>query len=352
MSTKILHIALRTVAWGMTALVALAVDARAQPSTQASASILFFPRVTAFASVDTRIHITNVSNALVRARCFYVPVASAQPEVVEFTLTVPARQPTQWLVSLGRAVDPNDPPCTTQAPLCDGYGIDPGEVPPSPSFAGELLCVQVDASGIPLGGNSLVGHASLRQLDGPEFSYYSAIGFAGSDIAGTTGNLLQLGPQYQSCPDRLLLQHAAGGATDAVAGAGSRVDTDVFLVSCAQDLDLPTLPFVRVQFEATDEFERQYSSAAGFVGGAQFDLGELFPRQVTGSDTLRTELRSIEPLPGSDFAGIIGVAVARHRLPGETGAETRVGLNLTVEGARYSSLLIDTIVLPLAEEGE
>jgi hypothetical protein len=35
-----------------------------------------------------------------------------------------------------------------------------------PDFEGELKCVQIDASGIPFGGNNLKGEAVLRRIDG------------------------------------------------------------------------------------------------------------------------------------------------------------------------------------------
>jgi hypothetical protein len=231
-------------------------------------------------------------------------------------------------------------------PTCENTGVDPGEVPAMPNFAGELLCVQVDASGLPLGGNSLTGQVSLRRLEGAEFSQYAAIGFPGNDAAGSTGDLLQLGPQYQSCAEKLVLQHHAGGAPDAVAGPGSRIDTDLFLVTCAQDLDTEVLPFVLIEFEATDEVERKFTSNAGFSGAAQFDLDAIFPRVVTGSDTLRTQVTTRSSVPEAATVGIMGVAEVTHRLAGEAAGEAKVGTHLTVEGSRYASLLIDTIVLP------
>jgi hypothetical protein len=63
------------------ALVGLAVGgAQAQVTTEKSASILVFPKVIANGTRDTVIQITNTSNSMVHAHCFYVNGALTFPE--------------------------------------------------------------------------------------------------------------------------------------------------------------------------------------------------------------------------------------------------------------------------------
>ena len=50
----------------------MATSVRADVVTEKSASILIFPKVIADSETDTVIQITNTSNSMVHARCFYV----------------------------------------------------------------------------------------------------------------------------------------------------------------------------------------------------------------------------------------------------------------------------------------
>src|SRR5215475_2541407 len=123
-------------------LLSLATQARADITTERSASILVFPKIIANASRDTAIQITNTSNSLVRAHCFYVNAALTNPELpqgplnpplwleVDFTIQLTKQQPTYWFVSEGRDVNPTDPPCGPLRRLCPNAGLDPGRVPP------------------------------------------------------------------------------------------------------------------------------------------------------------------------------------------------------------------------------
>ena len=57
----------------------LGATARAEVTTERSGSILVFPKVLADGTRDTIIQITNVSNSLVRAHCFYVNASLTDP---------------------------------------------------------------------------------------------------------------------------------------------------------------------------------------------------------------------------------------------------------------------------------
>ena len=165
------------------ALVGLVVSgAHAQPTTERSASILEFPKVISDGTRDTIIQITNTSNSMVHAHCFYVNGALTFPDLppgpinpplwteVDFDIWLTKQQPTHWVVSQGRLVDATDPVCTNKMtpPFygCNGAGLDPGRVPPVVEyFTGELKCIEVDATGHPVSGNHLKGEATLVTND-------------------------------------------------------------------------------------------------------------------------------------------------------------------------------------------
>src|SRR5262245_48910243 len=164
------------------ALVGLVVGgAQAQVTTERSASILVFPRVISDGTRDTIIQITNTSNSMVHAHCFYIngaptdltfpPDPVLNPPLwteVDFDIWLTKQQPTHWVVSAGRLVDATDRPCDNNPPFftCNDAGIDPGRVPPVQEFfTGELKCIEVDASGAPVSGNHLKGEATLVTFD-------------------------------------------------------------------------------------------------------------------------------------------------------------------------------------------
>ena len=120
------------------ALVGLvASGASAEVTTDRSASILVFPKVISDGTRDTVIQITNTSNSMVHAHCFYVNGALTFPfgldgipntgdEVasqlnpplwteIDFDIWLTKQQPTHWLVSEGRLVDPTDESCSNSA---------------------------------------------------------------------------------------------------------------------------------------------------------------------------------------------------------------------------------------------
>jgi len=218
------------------------VDARADITIERGASILAFPKVLADEGTDTLIQITNVSNSMVHAHCFYVnaqlrfpdlpenPITGNTPlwQETDFWIWLTKQQPTHWLVSTGRFVNPLDN-CfdgnQVDVEDCENAGIDPGAIPPvAENFIGELRCVEVEATGLPLGGNHFKGEATLKS--GGDVAKYNAIGIEATEFAGETGNTLLLnwpkgsepeeGQQYSACPAQLIVNHLGEGATDPV----------------------------------------------------------------------------------------------------------------------------------------
>jgi hypothetical protein len=96
------------------ALGMMATSAYGAASTERGSSILAFPKVLADGDSDTIIQITNISNNMVHARCFYVNAAidpfTGKPEwqVTDFLIWLTKQQPTHWQVSEGRFQDPSD----------------------------------------------------------------------------------------------------------------------------------------------------------------------------------------------------------------------------------------------------
>ena len=98
---------------GLAALVGLGLarPVAAAVTTEQSASILVFPKVISDGTRDTIIQITNTSNNMRHAHCFYVngaltnpslPVGPLNPPLwteIDFDIWLTKQQPTHWVVS-------------------------------------------------------------------------------------------------------------------------------------------------------------------------------------------------------------------------------------------------------------
>lgn len=151
-----------------------------------SGSILVVPSVAAGAALDTAVELRNASNQLISALCFY---ADAACNTRDFQVWLPLQTSLRWTVSVGDA----------------SAGIPPVPVLP---FAGELVCIEIDAAGIPIAGNHLEatghytggGNACLNPISIQGFDTNNtdstlclADDFAISDACWT-------GPEYTGCP--------------------------------------------------------------------------------------------------------------------------------------------------------
>ena len=293
---------MRTVKWNAflsgicvfaVALGVMAGGACADVTTEKGASILIFPKVRANTTYDTIIQITNISNSMVHARCFYVnatlfdsgipctvPSESCLPQwnETDFDIWLTKQQPTHWLVSTGRLSFPG--PLGT-----DLAGFPPGRVPPvGHTFEGELKCVEVTDSDDPFPGNHLKGEATIKALVtavpnlaqatvAADVSKYNAIGIEGNPNTPPNSNTLPLDGQiYDACPAKLIVNHFANGAgaVDPVVDAfnpvppaapviGSFINTELTLVPCAENFETQRPTSSTVQFLVTNEFEQQFS---------------------------------------------------------------------------------------------
>lgn len=359
-------------------LVALsAVGARAESTTERSASILIFPKIVYDGSRDTIIQISNTSNSMVHAHCFYVDATPiclgsgdclagtctgpCQPQwqEVDFSIWLTKQQPTHWSVSVGRVTNPADPQCDFGDPQhgippnydCDGAGLDPGRIPPVSSFPfqGELRCIEVDQSGAPISGNHLKGEATIVQSDG-DSAKYNAIGLLGEPFTNNGDNILCLGggvsdecpsgAEYEGCGQRVLLPHFSEGADDLIFGPTSTVDTEVTLVPCRVDYENQEPLPITIQFLAFNEFEDRLSTSTTVQCWRSFFLSEIgggtFTVQFLAT---RFALNTMRSSTGSN-SGFVGVVEEYHHLGDET---TRAAFNLHEEGTRDKT---DLIFLP------
>ncbi len=383
------------------ALGLMASTAHAAVTTERGASILAFPKVLASEDADTIVQITNISNNMVHAHCFYVnaapdPFGAPQWQITDFTIWLTKQQPTHWRVGTGRFVNPTDNnQCidgNSYYPSidCADAGIDPGAVPPvPPGFQGELKCVEIDVAGNPIGGNHLKGEATLI-YEGGDVSKYNAVGIQGTDLAGETGNELLLNQpldaddaepvgQYNACPNVLLLNHLADGVTDPVLYANelggtcsdngapcysdadcegvcnnapqildasrtlslrSATVTDLTLVPCTQDFENAVPETVTVQFQIFNEFEQVFSASTSVECWENFFLFEVTsPLNPNLSPFSFQTLGTVAAHTRitPNLDGGAVIGIAGVTRADATGTVTRTALNIHMEGDRFSA---------------
>jgi len=385
----------------------MASGAVADVTTERSASILVFPKVIADGTRDTIIQITNTSNSMVHAHCFYVngaltdvtqpqgPLNPPQWTEIDFDIWLTKQQPTHWVVSEGRLVNAGDDVCAN-FPVpnfeCNGAGFDPGRVPPVvEDFTGELKCVEVDASGAPLAGNHLKGEATILFVEPCDLTLAtpacsgspSVLCDENSDCPGTTGDVAKynalgvigletlnddpflclggeptdecpLGAEYNACPDTWILNHAAYGTEDPVLGEESQVRTSITVVPCAQDFETQIPESVTIQFEVYDEFESAFSASTTVTCWAELQLsaisnvfntrGPVDGLQPGPLDRTFVQTR-MRPSRGTD-SGFMVVANERHYDGDPADPATpsaTAAVNVHNEGARPGP---DLIVIP------
>jgi hypothetical protein len=368
-STQVTHWATVVTVLAMTAAMS-----RADVVTEKPASIVVFPKVIASLALglDTVIQITNTSNSMVHARCFYVdarlpegcpledPRIGCTPlwQETDFNIILTRQQPTSWQVSEGRLLE-NE--VETVYHHLYGFGIDPGRVPPvSDGFTGELKCVQVMADGTPVGGNSLKGEATLKTVnDGGEVSKYNAIGILGSELVGGTGNTLLLNRprdgsrpgQYNACPQALILNHFSEGAPDPF--NSDTIFTELTLVPCSQDFERQRPGTVTVQFTIYNEYEERFSASTTVTCWKNFNLyqvdspndssASVFSFARLGTTVAQTRITPTDPANGTFNGAVVGVAEAIRA------GQSRAAANIHTIGDRFVGTdggAFDQIILP------
>lgn len=409
------------VAAGVLVLGVIATTGRADVASDQPAAILVFPKIvvdtsdppnTARGRIDTLIRVSNTSDDPVFIKCFYVnanghcsnsdticdpydrhatgqcsvgSICEAGWQESDFVLRLTPQQPIAWLASKGAA------PCTQ---VTSGSGIpcfpDIGDgslylnraqpVPEDP-FIGELKCIAVDASEVPVSRNVLKGEVELeRSNTGPDMvdvAAYNAIGIPAITGAGGTvepndgDNVLVLGggvciggsrdqfpcaavddcpggrcsAEYAGCPNLLILDHFFDGATDPI--SQKRITTRLTIVPCSEDFETQKPAVFAVQFLVFNEYEQRFSTSRRPIScfhelrltdidGSDQNLS-IFSAAVAGTLTGQTRLRAVigdDPRFGYT---ILGVA-EEFREDGGTAA-----FNVHFHGTRPES---DFIYLP------
>jgi hypothetical protein len=345
-------------------------------TTERPGSILILPKVVVDDVRDTTVQITNTSNILVHAHCFYVNGAPLNPDLppgptnppqwqeTDFFLWLTRQQPTHWRASTGRRLNPLD------GLGQEGSGLDPGLIPPVPNgFAGELVCVQVDASGVPTAGNALVGVATLNG-PGEDVSKYNGIAFLG-DAPNEDTELLLDNSEYAACPTGLQFPHLAQAAQDPILGGGSIATGRLTLTPCTQNFEEGDPTTVSVNVRSCDElevclsgdilfdcwFDRTLDLAdPGNAGLFQSDFGfykysRLTPNPVcNGGPIDGTPCNPISGLPdcGSGtcdrFVGLLGVYESTHT--DSSANSTRSLQNLHSTGEDGGDAVITLVGIP------
>jgi len=339
---------------GIAALLCLAARASAFPIRD-GASILVFPDVTTSEDTETVLQISNLGTSMVHVLCWYVrgegfgEDLEIGEELVDFHLWLTARQPTQWVASQGRPIDWADN-CTgdlRRQGECAGAGIDPGNIPAlEPPFAGELLCVEADAAGNPLGGNRLSGQATRIDLESGDVSKYPAVRFQGTDrqdgdrtlcLGGSVSPACPRGSEFDPCARTWILSHPA----EQNAETEPSVSTRIVIATCSLDLNAADEESVNVQFQITNEFEQTYSAATTVQRWAATllrDVNPIFLRDLIGTEFLQTRIRVSSTMP----SGVVVLAETTRAVT-PAGPLTSVAVLPHREGLREEG---DVIVLP------
>ncbi|MFQ5665634.1 MAG: hypothetical protein ACE5I7_04300 [Candidatus Binatia bacterium] len=352
--------AMGAAALGICVLAGEVAAAPTDAATEQSGSIIVFPKVVWDGTRDTLIQITNTGNPVAQVRCFYID--AGEPGLwneTDFFVFLTKQQPTHWVASMGRRGG------FFQFGT-DSAGISPGLVPPvRQGFKGELKCVQVDDSDVPVRANQLKGEAIIRRDDG-DVTKYNAIALRGNPSAGVNANPNELdlnwtannsGGQYSACPNVLLFNHFAYGVTDPVieslgecTSGNCPVTTMLTLVPCQEDIENQIPGKSTVQFEVHNEFEQPFSGSVTVDCWLNRDLNRLNPSGSPqsapfGAGTLGTltAYTRISPNPGDP--GVLGIAEETHTDSNSVGSQA--AFNLQIEGNRFDGAgVTDKIVLP------
>jgi len=278
----------------------------------------------------------------------------------DFNIQITPFQPLGWLASDGVAGFDSIPPVSLGTFPLDGvhsFGIGgssnagsriPG-VPEEP-FLGSLRCIAVDEDGVPVDRNVLKGETTLgfffdSPTPGDDFinvGKSNAVGIQAIEGQVNDDNVLVLGgpePEYNGCPNVLILNHFFDFAEDPIIDDGSEVVTILNLVPCSEDY-LHQIPgSAVVQYLVYNEFENRFSTSRPMQCNQFQVLSSIDTTQnqrsiwsagVAGTLTGQTR---INPIGG----GLLAVA---HELHEEAGL---ADFNVHFQGDRTDP---DFIVLP------
>ena len=330
--------------------------------------------------IDTIIQLSNTSTDPVNVHCFYEnanPHCTNTGEVcydaeeccvpgagcgiclpgwneTDFRIQITPRQPLGWLASDGASGFSTFPPKSFGTFAIDGvnnFGIGGSSnagsrIPPVPEepFIGSLRCIVVDEDGIPTDRNVIKGEATIEVNEGDYITVgkHNAIGLQAIEGAVNDDNTLVIGgpePEYNGCPNIIILNHFFDGAEDPVTDDGSPIVTLLDLVPCSEDYLRQEPGGAVVQYLVYNEFEQRFSTSRPFqckqlslISNIDTTQNErsIFSAGVSGTLTGQSRLNSI----GS---GIMAVAHEVHVSSG------LADFNVHFQGDRANP---DFIILP------
>ncbi|GIW45443.1 MAG: hypothetical protein KatS3mg077_2725 [Candidatus Binatia bacterium] len=373
MTVATLDRAFRGLALGVVLLWA-ALPASAKIGSDSSGAILVFPKVIVDTSgvlfgrpTDTEIQITNTSNSIIAARCYWVnatshcsnaPTVACTPATAaqrcgtggrcvegwtetDFRFRLTKRQPISFNAADG----------LTTFPLTGGVQGPGGQtngdssIPPVPEdpFIGELKCVQVNPDDFrpTIGFNpannaagDLAGHATIVSAVSSASNDLDARKYNAITLKSTTVNdqddtlvLGGAGAEYDGCPNVWILNHFFDGAvipshfSGGSAGVTQTATTDITVVPCSEDFLLQenNLGGAVLQFLIFNEFEQRFSSSTRFTCFREVQLSDIdtrpgtadnafsiFSVAVQGTLSGQTRIRSV--MQGDRANGIMVVA--------------------------------------------
>jgi hypothetical protein len=307
----------------------LSAPVAAQVTTDRGASILIFPKVLAEASADTVVQVANLSDNRVNALCTYVAGNDGSWESLAFSLALVPRRPVYWSAARGRS---------------DGSGDLAVDIPPAPpGFRGELLCVQVDAIGLPFGGNELAGLATLTDLASGDVTAYNALGLHSPGFNDGDG-FLCIGDgqsdtcfisEYDACPAEWILTVPADGAAEAQLSPDPRLSTRLTVVPCSQNLLDGTPSTVDIDITVYNELAERFTGMTSVTCWAELALADIaeqiLTREMLGTDFAAAILRPAEGSGGStrsvgDALVVSGAAAINLHSRGRAGAADVIAL--------------------------
>ena len=331
----------------------LAGGAQAEVTSTNPAGLLIFPKLIfdSSAGQDTILQISNTSDEPTRVRCYLVnanghcsnnptQVCSHRSECggafclpgwteTDFQFTLTQFQPIVWRLGDGLQNFPLDGfNNTTQS----GQFNRDSNIPPAPEdpFLGELKCFQVDDGDSPVARNDLKGEVTMFTEDPLDVRKYNAIGLKslefnnGDDtlcLGGTEGSDDCPEPEYEGCPNVVILNHFFDDAPDPV--NGSRIRTRLTLVPCSEDFLNQATFKITVQMLIFNEYEQRLSTSRRIeclediylsdidtrpIEDADDDFASIFNFAVQGTLAGQTRLRSVQTADRDRGTGIVGVA--------------------------------------------
>lgn len=299
----------------------------------------------------------------------------------DFVVHLTAQQPIAWLASQGsspceQASDPSLPcfPLGLSRVGRDGQSNRDSRVPPVPEnpFIGHLKCIAVDRNEVPVDTNVLTGEALMVKSDPEDLDVqaYNAIAIRAIPGRNNGDNTLVIGgvatcqqgsragmrcsengdcpgghcrfPEYEGCPNILIVDHFFEGANDPVSGA--KVNTVLTVVPCTEDYELQAPVEAPLQFLVFNEFEQRFSTSRTVNCFHQFRLfdidgatpGEvrsIFSAAVNGTLTGQTRIRGVVAPSGGGRLGYTWLGVAEEFREGAGSA----AFNIHHHGSRPQS---------------